>query len=427
MNHSNRLLRWLAPSIREEREEWKALRLKSEPAAVIESGDAQLQKLSSTYRELKQQNLELTVPKPQRTLIQLQNRIQVILERCRLYLGSEPTHSLCPPQLPILERILNSVREEQQYIKQQLLLSQTVLHYVSQFKEATQEIWTKPFCSPNYLLNLLRKIKNDDVHLTSPGEFLFLSIEDFLAVAHERFSDEDMPVYIRGLETARLIYFVSRQHEDWQKNVDFLMLAGLLHDFGWLMLKHQNPDKDASQSKLLHDERGEHPVLGAALLGGLRGFPGDSSLSEVISQHHERLDGTGYPRRLHTYALNEHSRRMAVVCRYLELKNNRRELTADGIRSYDMEEVAFAAALQLYREAKRGEWDQRTVDHTLSALDTNLPEALRETDQKNDLFSLKRFQHYRQDASHTQPMKPHIHSSSKHESVKQASENQQES
>lgn len=427
MNHSTRLLRWLSPSIRQERDEWMALRSKSESSEVIDSDDVQFQKLKSEYRELKQQNQELTISKPQRTLIQLQHRVQVILERCQLYLDSKPTHSLSNQQLPILERILNSVGEEQQYIRQQLLLSQTALHYVDQLKGATQEVWTKPFCNPNYLLNLLRKIKNDDVHLNSPGEFLFLSLEDFLAVAHQRSYDEDLPVYIRGLETARLIYFVSRHTETWQKNVDLLMLAGLLHDFGWLILKNQNPDEEINQNTILHDERGEHPVLGAALLGGLRGFPGDSSLSEVISQHHERLDGTGYPRRLHTYALDEHSRRMAVICRYLELKNNRQELTADGIRSYDTEEVAFAAALQLYREAKRGEWDQLAVDQTLSALDANLPEELRETNQKNDLFSLRRFQKYRRDTTHVQTTKPHIQLSSQPVSARQSIKNQSES
>ncbi len=408
MNHPTRLLRWLAPSIRQERDEWTALRGKAQSAQPVAADDEHYCRLKNQYRELNLQNQELKIPAPQRTLAQLQARVDVILQRCRLYLDSRPLHALCTEQLPILERILNSLREEQQYMRQQLLLCQTTLHYLKQLKEASQEIWTKPYCNPNYLLNLLRKIKNDDVHLNQPGELLFLSLADFLASADLPSRDGDLAVYVRGLETARLINFVSRQTRDWQEHSDLLLIAGLLHDFGWMMLKHKEVDVPLAQRVHPHDERGEHPVLGAALLGGLRGFSGDSHLSEVVSQHHERLDGTGYPRRLHTHALGEHSRRFAVICRFLELKNNRQELTADGIRTFDGEEVAFAAALQLYREMKRGEWDETAVSQTLAALDPGLLEELGETDRNNDPFSLRRFQQYRHDATHVPVLRPHF-------------------
>ncbi|MCA9016554.1 MAG: HD domain-containing protein, partial [Planctomycetaceae bacterium] len=298
MNHPTRLLRWLAPPVRQERDDWAALRAQtSEP---LQSDDTEYVILRKQYQELNEQNQELKIASQQRTLIQLHIRVQVILQRCRLYLDTHPTHAVSRLQLPILDRILNYVRQEQQYIRQQLLLSQTSLHYLKQLKEATQEIWTKPYCNPNYLLNLLRKIKNDDLHLNDPGQILFLSLSDFLDVARQTFQDEDLPVYARGLETARLINFVSRTFREWSENSELLLIAGLLHDFGWLMLQQQKTKLSPDQRKIVDDERGEHPVLGAALLGGVRGFPGDSYLCEVVSQHHERLDGTGYPRRLHT-------------------------------------------------------------------------------------------------------------------------------
>ncbi|MCA9020562.1 MAG: hypothetical protein KDA74_10490, partial [Planctomycetaceae bacterium] len=175
-----------------------------------------------------------------------------------------------------------------------------------------------------------------------------------------------------------------------------------------LMLKPQkNTRAEKSKTDQSEIEQG-HPVLGAALLGGLRGFPGDSYLTEVISQHHERLDGTGYPRGLHTSALGEYSRRLAVVCRFLELKNIERELTADGIRTYEREEVAFAAALQLFREARRGEWDETVVDPFLAALDESLLETLIEADRHNDPFTLKRFQQQRRDDAHEPIPPPHF-------------------
>ena len=426
MNHSTRLLRWLAPSIRQERDEWTALRSKTELSKQIDPDDGQYLRLRNRYRELIQQNQELKISAPQQTLIQLQERVGVILQRCRLYLDSTSSHSLCPEQFPILERILDSVQEEQLYIRQQLLLTQTSLHYLKQLLEASQEIWTKPYCNPNYLLNLLRKIEIDDVHLHHPGELLFVSLEDFIAVANLSSHDIDLAVYARGLETARLINFVSRKYKEWQESKDLLLLAGLLHDFGWLMLKQEETDGAVDDSVCL-DDLVEHPVVGAALLGGLRGFSGDSYLSEVVSQHHERLDGTGTPRRLHSHALVEHSRRFAVICRFLELKNSNQELTGDGLRTYDVEEVAFAAALQLYREMKRGEWDETAVSQILSALDPDLQEELSLSDHNNDPFSLRRFQHYRRDEAHLHVMHPHIHPGSTPDETRSLTDSQCES
>lgn len=405
MNQSTRLLRWLAPSIRRERDEWTDLRSKSQLTEQIGPDNQKFLKLRTRYEALVLQNQELKISATQQTLTQIQARVGVILQRCRLYLDTKPSHSLCQAQLPILERILDLIQEEQQYVRQQLLLTQTSLHYLKQLREASQEIWTKRYCNPNYLLNLLRKIEIDDVHRHHPGELLFISLDDFVAVANLEVRDIDMAVYARGLEAARLINFVSTQYKEWQENKDLLLLAGLLHDFGWLMF-HQAETEATEDDRVSLDEWAQHPVVGAALLGGLRGFPGDSYLSEVISQHHERLDGTGYPRRLHTHAISEHSRRFAVINRFLELKNCKQELTGDGIRTYDAEEVAFAAALQLFREMKRGEWDATAVSQTLSALDPGLQEELRRSDRKNDLFSLKRFQKYRRDAAHS-PAKPH--------------------
>ncbi|MFK7778603.1 MAG: hypothetical protein QM501_10915, partial [Gimesia sp.] len=194
MNQSTRLLRWLVPSIRQERDEWTTLGSKSQMSAQIDADDRHFLKLRKQYQKLVQQNQELKISAPQKTLTQIHARVGVILQRCRLYLDVKPSHPLCQEQLPTLERILDSIHEEQQYIRQQLLLTQTSLYYLKQLQEASQEIWTKPFCSPNYLLNLLRKIEIDDVHLHHPGQLLFVSLEEFIAEANMQSPNTDLAV-----------------------------------------------------------------------------------------------------------------------------------------------------------------------------------------------------------------------------------------
>lgn len=71
-----------------------------------------------------------------------------------------------------------------------------------------------------------------------------------------------------------------------------LNLAGLMHDIGKIGL----PDKVLQKAgKLSKNERGLialHPELSAKILAPLPKF---DRIREIILQHHERYDGTGYP------------------------------------------------------------------------------------------------------------------------------------
>ncbi|MEO8759207.1 MAG: HD domain-containing phosphohydrolase [Devosia sp.] len=74
-----------------------------------------------------------------------------------------------------------------------------------------------------------------------------------------------------------------------------LRRAALLHDIGKLGVSNSTLDKPG---KLDEEERAEikrHPGLGKLILSRVGAF---SDLAEVAGSHHERLDGTGYPRGL---------------------------------------------------------------------------------------------------------------------------------
>ncbi|MEK6662326.1 MAG: HD domain-containing phosphohydrolase [Pseudomonadota bacterium] len=73
-----------------------------------------------------------------------------------------------------------------------------------------------------------------------------------------------------------------------------LALGGLLHDIGELYI---NPDYLYSKRKLLPDEWKHvavHPRIGQMVLEDLAQYP--QEVSRAVGEHHERFDGTGYPR-----------------------------------------------------------------------------------------------------------------------------------
>jgi len=89
-----------------------------------------------------------------------------------------------------------------------------------------------------------------------------------------------------------------------------LAIGGLLHDIGKLSL----PDAILQKPGSLDDDEYEivklHPQRGRELLNELGGF--DDAIERLVLDHHERLDGSGYPRGLHADDLALETRILAV-------------------------------------------------------------------------------------------------------------------
>jgi len=100
-----------------------------------------------------------------------------------------------------------------------------------------------------------------------------------------------------------------------------LAIGGLVHDIGKLSI----PDAILQKPGPLDDEEyavvQQHPERGHKLLAELGGFP--DSVRALVRDHHERLDGTGYPRGLVDAELNLDTRILAVCDVYDALISKR--------------------------------------------------------------------------------------------------------
>ncbi len=89
------------------------------------------------------------------------------------------------------------------------------------------------------------------------------------------------------------------------------MLGGLLHDIGELYIPPQHLDYAGPMGVVGHKHLMVHPRLAQLLLDSTTDYP--KALTRGISEHHERLDGSGYPARLRGDQVSTLGRILSVV------------------------------------------------------------------------------------------------------------------
>ncbi len=91
------------------------------------------------------------------------------------------------------------------------------------------------------------------------------------------------------------------------------MLCGLLHDLGEMYIapEHGEADADGALSFQSYQHLVVHPHVGKLLLQQLTDYP--AVVARAVAEHHERLDGSGYPHCLQREQLSSPGRQLAVT------------------------------------------------------------------------------------------------------------------
>ena len=103
-------------------------------------------------------------------------------------------------------------------------------------------------------------------------------------------------IYYNGLFSAMAGLAIAQKLELDMAQLRSVFIAGLFHDIGFLYLPpdliHKQQDFTAEEWRALQ----AHPLIAQRFLQLIPQLPADVGLA--IADHHERLDGTGYPRQL---------------------------------------------------------------------------------------------------------------------------------
>jgi HD superfamily phosphohydrolase YqeK len=109
-------------------------------------------------------------------------------------------------------------------------------------------------------------------------------------------SEQHMDLYQHSLCTAILAFTLAQRSGLPSSQYETAILSALCHDFGEM---HTDPVILDPSHSITPEERRfihVHPITGYVLLHEMAGFP--SSAAQAVLQHHERLDGSGYPHAL---------------------------------------------------------------------------------------------------------------------------------
>jgi len=127
-----------------------------------------------------------------------------------------------------------------------------------------------------------------------------------------------------------------------------LGVAALLHDIGMLKLPDAVYLKEGSLTDKEFQMVRAHTTLGYRIL---KGFSVSEEIALAADEHHERLDGSGYPKQLDGDKISLYSRIVAVVCSYDAITAKRLfKSQADG----------HAAVMELLK-GRNAKYDERVI------------------------------------------------------------------
>jgi HD-GYP domain-containing protein (c-di-GMP phosphodiesterase class II) len=165
-----------------------------------------------------------------------------------------------------------------------------------------------------------------------------------------RLAEKDTSTEEHTRRVAALAVEVGEQLDLSPARLRSLAIGGLLHDIGKLSLPSAILQKPGPLDDAEYEIVKLHPARGEELLLELGGF--DESVTRLVLDHHERLDGTGYPRRLRAEELDLSTRILAVCDVY------------DALVSERVYRPAWPQerALELLRDESGTAFDERCVD-----------------------------------------------------------------
>lgn len=160
------------------------------------------------------------------------------------------------------------------------------------------------------------------------------------------------------------------------------MLGGLLHDLGEMYIDPRFGEADAERNLDFqsYQQLVVHPHVGRLILTQLTNYP--AALARAVAEHHERMDGSGYPHALRREAMSPLGRMLAVAEGALaRLRGEGADWSRASVAlrvvpsEYDLDWVGAVAQAAKAAPPVRSRLDPQAVQARLARLDEALRNA----------------------------------------------------
>ena len=192
--------------------------------------------------------------------------------------------------------------------------------------------------------------------LTAIAESVHDDANNGLPMLWPEIGPENVPLHIaaHSLAVAQIIARLAKTDSAWRNQPLEPIVAALVHDVGMVKL----PADLVGQKTALNDEQRRmveaHAILGVEMAAGVA--PVSTLLLEAAGQHHERLDGTGYPAGLRELQIKPLIRLLAVCDIYAAMCQPRAYRPALDTRT---------ALTDTLLEAEKGGFDRNQAEKLL--------------------------------------------------------------
>jgi len=281
-------------------------------------------------------------------------------------LKQQPSEILAPSSLDLAMKTLSEIMELEKSEHREISTSRT-LQLEMRRKDGTT-VWTEVKLSfirdenqrPTGILGVTRDIterKEAEEELLQTLESLRKSFDTIIQVMVSAVEARDP--YTAGHQTrsANLAHTIAKEMGLPKDRIEGIRMAGSIHDIGKLSIPAEILSKPTKLTNIEFSLIKEHSRSGYEML---KDVESPWSLAEIVYQHHERMDGSGYPRNLKGDDILMEARILAVCDVVESMASHRPYRPALGLNAA-LEEIeknkgtlydadAVDACLRLFRE-----------------------------------------------------------------------------
>lgn len=131
----------------------------------------------------------------------------------------------------------------------------------------------------------------------------------------------DNYTYVHSLDTCIMTSFLGLSSGFNEASLKDLGIGGILHDIGKTKIPNKILNKEGKLTDEEFEEIKKHPVYGAEILK--KNISIGDSIVNMVAQHHERVDGKGYPYGLSGNGISKSAKIICVCDVYDAISNDR--------------------------------------------------------------------------------------------------------